>query len=260
MSLIFSEHEGHYLTFDETEHVYSLDGEKIPGVTTINHIGFPESPMLSTWKIKEGSRYTIEQLKQFPQQVNKLPEYLLDEVIKSSSVAHKAAAKEAADIGSLVHDYAEQWESTGKITDELTEKIKNHEDNDKITRCVDKFKAWKDENHDTIIGHEQILASPTYKYGGKYDRLSKRGNSVVLGDFKTSSGIYTGYFVQLAAYTILLKEWCDIDVDIIEIIRFGKKKGDFEVESLKAPKKIEALKNQFLRNLDTFHFIKEFKV
>jgi hypothetical protein len=252
--------DGDYLTFDEDRHSYILNGEVVPSVTTINKCAYPESFELSAWKVKQGSLATVDLLKQIPLPVVKLPEDFIKEVVKTSGTYSKRIAKEAADIGSIVHDYAEQWESTGKITEELKSRISTHIDKDKIIKCVDKFKEWKDTNKDEIIGHENIIASTIYNVAGKYDRLSHRGKLTVLSDFKTSSGIYIDQFIQLAAYRLMLKSFFGIQVDMIEVLRFGKGKGEFEVHSIKNPKKLDLLEEQFIRNVKTYNFIKEVSV
>jgi hypothetical protein len=253
--------KGDYLTFNEDRHSYTLNGEIVPSVTTVNKAAYPEPFQLSAWKVKQGSLATIDLLKQIPLPVVKLPDDFLVEVVQTAPSYSKKLAQEAADIGSIVHDYSEAFEQKNeKRLIELYATIVIHPDSDKIRSCVDKFKEWKDTNKDEIIGHENIIGSARYKYAGKYDRLAKRGKHIVLSDFKTSSGIYVEQFIQLAAYKIMLKEWSNIDVDMIEILRFGKEKGEFEVHSIKKVTEIVTLEQQFLRNRETYNFIKEFKL
>lgn len=252
---------GDYLTFNEDRHSYTLNGEIVPSVTTVNKSAYPEPFQLSAWKVKQGSLATIDLLKQIPLPVVKLPDDFLDEVVKTAPSYSKKLAQEAADIGSILHEYAEHYEQTAfDIPLELTQTINAHPDKTKIENCIHKFQAWKAENKDEIIGHENIIGSAKYKYAGKYDRLAKRGKHIVLSDFKTSSGIYVEQFVQLAAYKIMLKEWSNIDVDVIEILRFGKERGEFEVHSIKKVTEIVTLEQQFLRNRETYNFVKEFKL
>jgi hypothetical protein len=255
--MIQSRSNGHFLTFDEDRHVYILDGEIVESVTTAGKGSMPTPAPLICWMVKEGIKYAVNQLKLYPEQVNRLPDYVIEEVIKKGSVAYRQVAKAAADIGTIIHDYAEQFEFKGKIDEELHARIVQHQDRKKIFVCVKKFRRWKKANNDRIIKHEEICGSTVYHFAGKFDRLSLRNGLVVLSDFKTSSGIYTEQFIQLAAYTILLEEWFGIKVDVIEIIRFGKEDGAFEVRSLKDKKQIEELKKQFIRNIETYRFLKD---
>jgi len=255
--VIESKSGAHILTFDDIKHFYSLDGSPVESVTTVIKGGSPESPQLSSWKVKEGSKYTIEQLKLCPEPAIKLPQYLLDEVISKSTQASRRTAQKAANIGSLVHEYAETIESKRSFDLSIVEQ---HPDRDKIESCISKFKEWKVQNEDTIINHEDIIASIANRYAGRFDRLAKRRSSIVLSDFKTSSGIYVDQFVQLAAYVIAIKEWLNIDVNAIEIVRFGKENGDFETKLVSNPGEIQEYKEQFLRNLATYKFIKKHEV
>lgn len=257
--LIQSEHNGHYLTFSEEEHAYQLDGKLIPGVTSILHEGLPTSPSLISWTVKTGSQYVVEQLKQFPEQVNRLPEYLLEEIIKKSTTAGKRKAKEAADVGSVVHDWAEQYESKEGVDFSLIRKIDEHPDKEKIQNCINRFCEWKETNSDEIIGHEEIVASVAHQFGGKFDRLCRRGNRVILSDYKTSGSIYSNYFIQLAAYSLALEEWKGIEVDGLEILRFGKTDAEFETKLVKGKRKIQELKKQFIRCAETYRFMREWK-
>lgn len=254
--LIQSESNGSYLTFNEEEHSYTLNGKQVPGVTTILHNGLPTSHTLITWMSKQAGWYVVEQLKQCPEPVIKLPSYLLEEIVKKSTSASKKKASEAATIGSLVHDIAEKIESGQPWDKSLVEK---HVDREKITNCLEKFEEWRVGNKDEIIGHEDIIASVTHSFGGKYDRLCKRGKHIVLSDYKTSGAIYISQFVQLAAYAIALEEWKGIKVDALEILRFGKADAKFETEIIKSPKKIQELKDQFVRCKGTYEFTMENK-
>jgi len=248
-----------YLTFDEEKHLYILNGSVVPSVTTVNKSSSPESPRLVSWKIKEGSKSTIECLKEVPILVKDYPQYYIDEILKRSTTAWSTEARKAANIGTLVHSYAEEFEKKGFISnDSETRKfINEHIDRKKIFTCIKKFRRWKRSNKDEIIKSEDIIASILYGFAGKFDRLANRNGNIVLSDFKTSSGIFIDNFIQLSAYTIALKEWMNIDVDIIEVLRFGKEDGEFEVKSIKSKSKIKELQEQFIRNVETYSFHKK---
>lgn len=257
--MIESISNGHKLTFEESRHFYNLDGKKIDSVTGVVKGGYPTSFRLINWMIKEGVKACIEFLKQFPEQVSRLPEYVIEEVLKSSCGASRRLAKEAANIGSLVHLYAEYYESAMPLDEEIHNSIVSNKDRQKIFSCIKKFRRWKRKNNDEIIKHEAICASTRYGIAGKFDRLAKRRNSVVLSDWKTSSGIFTEQFIQLALYTILIEEWFNIKVDAIEIVRFGKEDGEFETKLISDPQQLEELKQQSIRNIETTKFIKKWE-
>lgn len=263
MALIQSVKDKHYLTFDDVKHSYTLDGRHVPGVTTAMKGGYPQSAQLTSWMIGQGAKYTIDQVKaQWPD---------LDEkaIIKGARTASKKVAEEAAGIGTIVHDYAYLTE-LGKI-EEATKLVADNVDSpnwESINNGIKKFTGWKEENKDEIVSSEAIVAHvcPVHEgkeddsalcscYGGKFDRLAKRGDLLVLSDFKTSSGIYVDMFIQLAAYTIAIDQWLGLKVDAVEILRFGKEDGELQTLMMKG-QDIEKFKQQAIRCRETYEFRK----
>lgn len=242
------------LVFDEKSHRYILNSEPVPGVTSILKESSPGSPQLEAWKINQSLNALVERIKSVPLPVAEWPKAFWEEAVKYAKSAWRSTAKKAADIGSIVHDYCESIEG-GKTFDLSI--IETHPDKEKIKTCIEKFEAWRKLNGDTIMAQEGIVASVDQGYAGKFDRLAKRGDKVVLSDFKTSGRIYPEYWVQLAAYVIAIEEWLGINVDIIEIIRIGKEDGAFEAVQISDPIDIIELREQFIRQLETYAFFKE---
>lgn len=219
---------GHTLEYNDKRHIYRLDGKIIPSVTTINKKGYPESEALIRWRIKQG--------------------------IKEFETGHKAKA--AASIGTLTHEYAYYVDRKLDAPADLIDRIAKHKDSDKVMNCISHFKAWKSENDDDILASEAIVCAPLDElwYAGSFDRLAHRGSRVVLSDFKTSSGIYVDQFVQLAGYVCAIKYWLGIEVQDIEIVRFGKTDDTFETKLVSDQKEIDIFIDQFNRNLRTYDF------
>lgn len=214
------------LVFDDATHRYYLNGNHVPGVTGVNKSSYPKSEALIKWMIKQGIEEYETQKK----------------------------AKEAASIGSLVHEYVHSM-SIGKAFER--QQIDAHPDKEKIEKCIKKVEEWRLTNEDELVAAEQVTGSAKYRYGGTYDRLAKRGDLLVLSDYKTSSGIYPDMFIQLAGYAIALEEWNGIVVDGLEIIRFGKD-GSFGSKLITDKKQMKAHRKQFIRNVETFYYRKEF--
>jgi len=260
---LVSEKNGHVLTFDEKSHRYKLDEKGISGVTTINKSGYPQSFFLTNWMIGQGAEFVAKKLItyykwQFRKKHSKFVKPMVKQVewiVKKAKQAFRRKSKEAADIGTIVHDYANAIEC-GKPFDMKV--IKEHKDRKKIEKCLKKFTSWKKKNTDEMVASEEVVASPTYWFAGKFDRLVKRNGLVILSDFKTSSGIYVDMFVQLAGYAIAIKEWMGIDVNGIEIVRFGKD-GSFDTKLVTDVKEITDYMNQFVRNCQTAQFRKQYE-
>ena len=248
----------HSLIFNDRSHRYKLDGEACPGVTSVLKASYPTSMGLISWMQGESVKYALNQV-----------EILLEEgifgeleyprIIKDSKLAWKEKAQEAADIGTITHGYAELY-SKGKEIEagQLLGKITGTTQWPLINSCVEKYLDWHAHNKGEFISAEGLIASIDYKYCGKYDLLSKRNGYLVLSDYKTSKGIYTEQLIQLAAYRLALKEWCDINIDAIEILRFGKEDGEFETRYIYNKNELKKLEEQAIRCVQTYYFIKEF--
>lgn len=256
--LIQSRKDNHFLTYkEETEpkpvHSYTLDGDHVPGATTMGHGGYPTSEALISWMKSQSAEAAFD----IGFKLGKVGVPPTDterkEIIKTAKSADKKKSKEAAEIGSLVHEYCYQLEMT-KVSEELLSKIKQHPDKDKIELGIEKFTEWKKTNEDKIVASEQIVASITHKYGGKFDRLATRNGVLILSDFKTSSGIWVDHKIQLAAYRIAIREWLGLDVQGIEILRFGKEDGTFEAELVTDPNTLSDLEQQAIRCRETYAF------
>jgi hypothetical protein len=258
MALIQSVHNGNFLTFDDVKHKYTLNGEHVPGVTTVGKGGYPESFMLSNWKVGQGAKYVSSLLQRLGREHPlKIGDKLNEEIIKRAKKAPAKEAKKAADVGTVVHDYAYLTE-LGRIGEamQMLQPFKRLPQWEKINNGIVKFESWHKENEDEIVGSEQIVASIDYSFGGKFDRLSRRGGVLTLSDFKTSNGFYVDHFIQLAAYRIAIKEWMDLEVEQLEILRFGKEDGEFQTLMVKKPEEIKMFEDQAIRCKLTYDFRK----
>jgi hypothetical protein len=240
------------------KHRYALNGEHAPGVTTFIKAGYPESFNLSNWKIGQGAEYVMKLLKRMGREKPlKIDDKVSEQLIKRAKKAYQKEAKEAAGIGSIVHDYAYLVE-LGRLH-EATDMLKKHKDTDqwdKIINGVRKFESWYKENMDELINSEQIVASVEHSYAGKFDRLAKRDGIFILSDFKTSNGIYIDQFIQLAAYRLAIKEWLNINIGALEILRFGKEDGNFHTLLINDKEEIQTLTEQAIRCRQTYQFRK----
>lgn len=97
----------------------------------------------------------------------------------------------------------------------------------------DAFLKWFDiisQRKYNIVYLEHTIVGESY--GGTLDMLIEiMDNNCMkkyLVDFKTSSGIYQNYILQLAAYKTLLFQEENIDIDGCIILRLDKKTGEFE--------------------------------
>ncbi len=258
MPTITSKKDSHILEFVETpkSHYYKLDGTRVVGASTISKCHPLPRPLLN-WYMGQAGEYVASKMKAVDAGTIELKD-----VLKESKTAFNEVLDDTADIGTFVHEYAYVYETDGDIK-EVRKKIVGHKDETKIENGIRAFVDWKETNHDDILKSEEIIASVKYQFGGKFDTLRKRDGKVILGDYKTSKGFYPEQFIQLGAYKIALKEWLDIDVDGIEVLRFGKD-GEFDTKLITDKDIIRRFEEQAIRCRETYEFVKftnkEFKV
>lgn len=255
--LVISESDGHVLTYNDKSHRYKLDDRPCGGVTGNLKKGYPESHFLTGWKISQGSRFAIDEYtkKAAENPKGKVTKKDIEAIIKSSKVAYMKKSQEAADIGSVVHDYIYSYRNN--LDFDYT-KVSNHPEKEKIERCIEQFMAYQKKNNDEPLGDEQIVASPKHWFAGKFDHLARRQGKIVLSDYKTSSGIFIDMFIQLGLYSIAIEEWLKLKVDAVEILRFGKE-GVFEPRFIDDPIDIKNFQLQGIRSVQTAAFRKEYE-
>ena len=151
---------------------YEIDGEKVPGVTTILS-RFKDSGGLIYWAWDQG-----RQGKDF-----------------------RETKQAAADAGTVAHDmvehdiYGQRFNETG-IDPSILQAARG---------AYAAYKEWKAQTQLEVAESEISLLSRRYGFGGTLDALFIR-RRLALADWKTSKSVYTDYLLQLGAYAILWDE------------------------------------------------------
>lgn len=241
----------HTIEFSEQSHRYRLDGKPCVSVTTMLKGGLPTNQGLISWQKGQALEYLWNRTANIVVNYDEK-----DELFKKAKLADRAAAQEAADIGTILHTLAEH-KARGETMQvvELLDKVRGVEKWPQIKSCFEKYLDWEAHNRGEFLASEQLIASPMYLFCGKYDLLSKRDGKIVLSDYKTSKGIYLEHKIQLAAYRLALRHWLDVRVDAIEILRFGKTGDEFETEYIDDVDFLAELEAQAIRCRETYGFI-----
>lgn len=205
------------LEYNDSKHHYIVDGETYTGCTSA--LGVIAKPALTFWAAKMASEYVDKNLP-LNTPIDEIAKKRLTEGAKA---AHRNFLKDAADIGTLFHSWAEAY-------------IKGSQPvmptNPMFKKAVENFLKWVGDNNVKFIASEQKVVSKKYKFCGTFDFLATVDGKIVLGDLKTSSGIYNEQYLQVSAYKgAYLEEFPDKVVDHTLIVRCGKK-GDFEVKEM----------------------------
>lgn len=200
------------LTFDAKEHAYLWNGDFVPGVTTpLNEL---DKPGLVGWAAGLASDYWRKAI----------------EAGRTDYAAIQAEAKKvydlnresAAAIGTNVHAYAEAYFKKEPLPELLTDQAK---------KGVEAFHDWLGKHKIEVLAVERLVFSKQHYYAGTCDFIAKIDGRLVVGDIKTSTGIYNNHRFQVAAYQHALQEEKGMTFEERLIVRFDKKTGKFQTKS-----------------------------
>ena len=148
------------------------DGSIVPGVTTIT--GLLHKPALVPWANRLGLQGI--DVKNY-----------VDEKARAGTLAHEMI---------LAYFQKKEVDTTpyNAVEIELAE------------NAFLSYLEWEKGKEIHTIAAEEQLVSEENCFGGTFDLLARLNNEVVLVDFKTGSSIYREYWLQVAAYGVLIQE------------------------------------------------------
>lgn len=200
--------------------VTSLMGEPMgifPGVT--GYLGVIAKPALIPWATKEALKSAetalLARLKgKDKARVELTPEWIA-EVMADAKARPDQIKQEAADLGTMAH----------QVIDRIVngEEIKDEDIPEAVRAPVSNFMTWLKESRIEMVMGDTRVASVAEKFGGSLDALGWKDGRYVLLDWKTSSGIYTEYGLQVAAYATAFEETFGVPIGEAYIVRFDKK-------------------------------------
>lgn len=203
---------GGVLVFDPVAHVYTFNGDFVPGVTT--PLNVLDKPALVGWAAGLASEHWHSAIK------SGRTDY--DEIRTEAKKVYDLNRDAAADIGTNVHAYAEAFFKKQPLPELRTDQAK---------RGVEAFHDWESKHKIEILGVERLVYSKEHHFAGTCDFIAKIDGRLVVGDIKTSSGIYNSHRFQVAAYQGALQEEKNMTFEERLIVRFDKKTGKFQTKS-----------------------------
>lgn len=211
------------LDFDDAAHRYIVREQGKPdiwppGVTSILNV--INKPALVPWAAKLTAE-TYSTLVSKKLAAGALLPADLPGIEKESKGAHRAVAKEAAGIGTIVHEWAEQY-SQGNI--------QVMPENPAAAKAVEGFIGWLNDNKVAFKHTEVRVYSRQMAYAGTFDFMAVVNGELVLGDYKTSSGIYPEHHLQTAAYARVWTEMTGEPMMKRLVVMFDKKSGKVKTE------------------------------
>lgn len=219
-------------------HRYFVNKKRKIGVTTVTGV-IDKSRALIWW----ATGLMKEHLKEVLEGGEKIS--IAD--IEYAARLHMQRKTESADLGTLVHDWAERYI---KASPEDRQKIDLPED-DRVLNGVLAFLKWVKDHGVEFVASERVVYSKKHDYIGTLDCLftmKKEKHGIVhVGDFKTSKGVYDEMIFQVTAYEEALREEMATGCDMVEttldgklefgdkyILRFDKETGEFEAHQISA--------------------------
>lgn len=166
-------------------HAYYLDGQKLPGVTTILGDGLAK-PALINWAAKTVAGYAIDNWADLTLEKP-------SERLKVLEKAHYADRDAAGKRGTEVHHLAEKLSKGEEVTvpDELAGHV------DAYVRFLDDF------DPQVVLTETPVVSLTAWPYAGTFDLIADFPglNQRLLCDVKTArSGVFPDNALQLAAY------------------------------------------------------------
>lgn len=148
-------------------------------------------------------------------------------------IEYKKYMDDVAIVGTLVHEMIQGYFTGGEV--DLKEYSQN--DIERANNSMKSFHNWVSSVEIKPIKNEIKLESD--KFGGTTDMLAEINGELNLVDFKTGNGIYDDYFIQLAGYNLMLKEY---KIKKFTIVRVGRDEHDeYEVKSISNIDKYEKI-------------------
>ncbi len=114
--------------------------------------------------------------------------------------AYNERKKEAADVGTVVHFYAQNHHDLKDVTEAEGYDELNEADQAKARNGGQAFDTWYAQLGGTSVASEFLVFSKKEKFAGRCDDLvSVNGEHIIL-DYKTSKGVYTDQIYQVTSY------------------------------------------------------------
>lgn len=228
--------------FKESNHSYTLEGKRIPSVTTI--LGSLHKGALVPWAAKLSSAHWLDEARKRiidvvdgEGQLRACAAFDPDEleaVFAEAKKAHVVASRDGAYKGSLVHDAISRYHTAADGFDWEFEPP----DDPEAAAAMEAFLGWYSRSTYEVLESERIVLDAKRRYVGTTDlvMVDSKGRYVV-GDVKTNNtskesplGIYPEHLLQLAAYARAYEDETGNRVDRTVVIRCGKDGSMFPLE------------------------------
>jgi hypothetical protein len=206
------------LHFDRQKHVYRVDDEVVPNVTSIT--GVIAKQGLDGWKFKQALEHLEGRLRPG------LDEVAIRRLLDDASGAADRVTREAGYIGSSLHKWVERRveESlrTGIPVAKLSTILPAHE---AVMAGAVAYAEWEAEAKPKYLASERKVMSREHRFVGTLDLIAELDGKRTIVDIKTSNRVYAEHWLQLAAYQIAAEEEDGVEVAQRVILHLPKVPG-----------------------------------
>lgn len=201
------------VTFKTGNHVYTVQiPEKgitdlwQPSVTGIIRV-LSKADVLVPWAIREMVKKTEAILATLPAGTP-LSSALVSAILKSAQETYREKRDEAADIGTLVHNYLEEeLLHRSKLGPPPALPAEMNEDYlERVNNSIGAGLQFLDTHKIRLVQAEAPRWSPTHGFIGTGDAIAFVDDELTVLDYKTSKRLYSTVFLQLAAYQFAYEE------------------------------------------------------
>lgn len=182
------------------------------GVTTICNATISKGEVLGDWI----GRVDVDHIRQAGMPAD-MKTFLA--TCEEAETAHQRIRDSAGDSGSATHDLIEKH---------LKGEPYALPDDERVVAGFGAFQAWLAQTSIEVIETERLVYSEKYFYCGKTDLLGRRKARLLIGDFKTGSGVYDDQPYQLAGYAVAIEEETGDKIEDGLIIHLDKKTSQFK--------------------------------
>lgn len=229
------------IVFYPDSHRYKIKGQRTYLLSPSSIVGMlDKSRPLMIW----ASRLTVEYAREYIEK-NSLAELTSEQVlelVETAASQHKVKKEEAADVGTLIHDFAEQFAkyklggtARPEVPDVHTMFPGNSEEvNDimlsQVQAGIKAFLTWVKDNNVEYLHSEYFVYNPEVGYAGRTDAIAMVNGELTILDYKTGKSIYSSHRYQAAGYYLAV-QYDGIHPTRSAVLLFNKEDGSFVYES-----------------------------
>lgn len=177
----------------KTSHSYWLNGERIPGVTTIIDAVL-DKPALKQW----ASDCAVDKLRGIWKEGSNFTNAEIDFHLNEARMAFRNVVKKAADFGTQAHDWVEAY---------IYGEERPMPESPEVQSSIKAFMDWRTANH--VEWLEVEVAVTDGKVGGKLDSIALVNGEARVIDLKTGKGIYESAIYQVGKYHCMAQSVTD---------------------------------------------------